>query len=75
MSGAGSLCGKRRQERLRRCAQFSALVPSTAGFERLSPAATVICRSQAGQRHDPALKNPTIWRISGWSILPTRLRH
>jgi hypothetical protein len=29
---------------MRRCAQFSALVPSTAGFERLSPAATAICR-------------------------------
>jgi hypothetical protein len=40
---------------MRKPTRFSVLLPSTAGFERLSSAATAICCSQAGQRLDPSL--------------------
>ena len=65
MSGAGSLCGKRRQERYASVCAIQRSGALDAGFERLSPTATAISVAQAGQRRDPALENPRIWRISG----------
>jgi len=65
LSGAGSLCDKRREERYASVCAIQRSGALDAGFERLSPTATAISVAQAGQRRDPALENPRIWRISG----------
>jgi len=65
LRGTGLLCGKRREQRYASVCVIQRSGALDAGFEHLSPAATAISVAQSGQRRDPALESPRIWRISG----------